>query len=96
MAAQARIEGLERLGESVEFGLALLDLLGLPRADGKPSWTIVVTRGFSGGTLVIASRMGHTVQREGETIADVASDVFMEAMRVQHWQELGEFQLRLM
>ncbi len=67
----------ERLGESRAFGYELLRLLSFG------GWTVAVVRGFGGGLLVIASRNGHTVQRQGESVAALAPAVFREATRVQ-------------
>lgn len=86
------MSGLERLGETGEFGWCLLRLLGMS------GWSIVVTTPFAGapvdeqdspkqaehaGVLVIAARGGHEIRMTGESVATVASDLFQEAVRRQ-------------
>ena len=71
------IVGLERLGESYEFGAFLLELLS---AHG---WTVTVQPAFGGGVLVIASKRGHEIKRVGDSSADVAGEIFAAASRAQ-------------
>jgi hypothetical protein len=68
---------LERLGETREFGSLLLRLLSL---DG---WDVGHVRAFAGdGVLVVARRGELEVRRQGASVADVACDVFTEAMEL--------------
>lgn len=78
------LHGMQRLGETFEFGAMLMQLLGLA------GWTVVITKPFAGiheleqehadGVLVIAERDGLEVRRTGASLADVASEIFSEAM----------------
>jgi hypothetical protein len=69
--------GLERLGETAEFGSLLLRLLELN------GWHVAQLRGFAGdGVLVIARKGPFEVARTGARLADIATDVFREAMHL--------------
>jgi hypothetical protein len=76
---------LERLGETLDFGFFLLDIL---KAHG---WTVAVQPAFAGGgidvdepgVLVIASKNGYEIRRVGRSTVDVAGEVFAEAARYQ-------------
>jgi hypothetical protein len=68
---------LERLGETLDFGFFLLDILS---AHG---WTVAVQPAFAGGVLVIASKNGYEIRRVGRSTVDVAGEVFAEAARLQ-------------
>jgi hypothetical protein len=68
-------DGLVRLGETDEFGsllLRLLELDGWEVATGLPA--------FAGaGVLVIARKGPFEVKRTAPRLADIATDVFVEA-----------------
>lgn len=69
---------LQRLGETREFGYLLLELLN------HAGWDVVVTAAFAGeGVLVIARGVdGIEIKRQGAKVADVAADLFQEAMHM--------------
>lgn len=75
---------MQRLGETLEYGYLLLQLLELA------GWDVVVTKPFAGvdeelqtgGVLVIANNGTFEVKRVGESVAAIASDLFQEAMRL--------------
>lgn len=68
---------MERLGESAGFGYTLLSVLSMA------GWQIAVTRGFGGGTLVVARKDDHEVRRQGEGVAQIAPDVFRQAVAIE-------------
>lgn len=70
------LRGLERLGSTVEFGRQLLRLV---EADG---WLVHTCTRIGGGVLVDCRRGDHRVTRDGDTLADIACDVYLEAMRL--------------
>jgi hypothetical protein len=74
--------GLQRLGETTEFRSLLLDMLVL---DG---WEVGNVPAFGGGVLVIARHDQHAVEvrRQGASVADVACDVFQEAMALRGYR----------
>lgn len=73
--------GLQRLGETTEFRSFLLDMLKL---DG---WDVGEATAFAGdGVLVIASRGRLEVRRQGPSVADVACDVFQDAMALRGYR----------
>lgn len=82
---------LQRLGETPEYGRQLLRLLECS------GWTIDVRPAFAGdGTMVTASKNGHEVRRNGGAVAEVACEVFEEAVRVQRLGIQAGEQLRLL
>lgn len=65
---------LERLGETQEWGELMLHLLQLQ------GWTVTVRPLFSNsGVLVLAERDRVIVYRKGDSIADVACELFLDA-----------------
>ena len=62
---------VERLGDSTAGpGFLLLGLLS------QRGWTVVVTRAFAGGSLVIAIHpLWGRVERQGESVAEIAPDL---------------------
>lgn len=83
--------GLERLGESREWGDSLLRLLevGGWTVDRRPA-------ALERGVLVIASKNGHEVRDSAETLAEVAGRVFEAAIRVQRLELRAPVQLQLL
>jgi len=79
--------GLERLGETTEFRVALLQLLS------AAGWTVIVTSGFAeceSGGVIVRARRGHlrTPKRHGASLVDVALQVFEDAMKLEgRWVE---------
>lgn len=69
------LHGLERLGDTHDWGAALLRLCELR------GWTIDERPRLGGGVIVIACRDGCVIERAGATTADVAAPIFEEAMR---------------
>lgn len=77
---------MERIGESFAFGSMLVQLM---RASG---WVVEETKPFAGldetgehnaGVLIIARLGALEIKRVGATLADVAIDLFNEAMYLQ-------------
>lgn len=67
--------GLELLGSTHEWGSLMLQLLE------QKGWTLVRTQAFAGeGILVVARKGPFEVRRQGATLAEFATDLFMEAM----------------
>jgi hypothetical protein len=66
---------MQRIGETHEWGSALLRLCELR------GWTIEQRPALGGGVIVIACRAGRVVQHAGETVADAAAPIFLEAMQ---------------
>jgi hypothetical protein len=62
---------LERLGETREWGLLMLHLLEL---DG---WKVTIRPRLADGVLVYAQRDRLVIFRAGDTIADVAVELFL-------------------
>lgn len=74
--------GLERLGESDEWGETLIWLLR------RGGWTVVRTRAFAGGEFVIARHQstGRELRAAGERLAHAAYPVFRAAMELGLWR----------
>lgn len=70
------LRGLERIGSSLEFGSLLLRLVEL---DG---WTVMRRPRVGGGEIIECARGDQRVCRDADMLADVAVDVFREAMRL--------------
>jgi hypothetical protein len=82
---------LERLGETIEWGDAILRTLRLF------GWDAIKTTSFAGadgeGVLVVAEKQGLEIRRTGATLAEAATRVMEEAVRLS--PPRGDVQLQL-